>query len=510
MIRGNKDYQLNVAPLENQLRKVESSIKGLGYDIVSLIPGMKDVSWQLKEYAGALLLSKEFLKSSTVYTLGAAAAEKILAIARMDATSGASILSTLFGKLGKGLKSIGIGLSAFWSKLSGGLAGLAGVKAAFGAIGLAAGKLALVLGAVVAAFDFVRMTINLISGKDLHTGTISNWFAEWIYGIDQLEKKNKELADSNRKAFNELMKIEDLKKQLENLKLDRIIANMLPEAAIKELESKAGKIKKEIESNQWIVDNFGVAKQKGLVKANEGETDFETRARYQQMVNDGYKELWSTEDAILQKRKSLIDLNNQFAKSLDQINLNMDKVYEDFNYGYQKGKFGNYSEDQRDINRDARMSELRKRLSSLSNKQDLDSLKSQQSIQEELFKLTQEKTKYEIDSLIKQRESALNNLSIMNDLIKQTVGFRQTAQSAVEANSMEALQLTSRRYESATKSEYAPIVEQQKQVKEIERQVLLKQNQAVTTLEKINNQIYKVVQKIGTSSGADIKAINPL
>jgi hypothetical protein len=432
----------------------------------------------------------------------------------MKLLSQTSILSVMTGKLGESFKGIGVALTGLWQTLAGGLVGFAGFKAAMGAITVALGKLLLILAAVVAAvivvYDGFVMLKNLFTGKEWNKGTITRWIADSIEDLDEIDKKNKELGETNKALYKELVKFKDLKNQLEDLKLDRIIANMLPKEAVKELESKAEKIRKEIESNQWIVDNFGEARKKGLLKKNEGETDAQAKTRYQQMINDGYSKLWTTEDAILQKRKSLIDLNAQFAKSLDDIRLNMDKVREDFNYGYKNGKFGNYSEDQRDINREARMSMLKQRLTDLANKNDIDSLKSQQSIQEELFKLTQEKAKYEIDSLIKQRESALNNLNIMNDLIKQTVGFRQTAQSAVEANSMEALQLTSRRYESATKSEYAPIVEQQKQVKEIEKQVLAKQNQAVTTLEKINNTIYKVVQKIGTSSGADIKAVNPL
>lgn len=499
--------------LDSDLGELNKALKNLDQSVLDAIPGIKGIDGAFLEHLSVLGLVKTGLKSTTAYTLGAAAAEKILAIARMDLTKGTSVLSALFGKLGNSFKSIGIFFASFWKKLAGGATGLLGFGKGLAAIGLAAGKLAIVLGAVVAAFDLIKITINLISGKEWNSGTITKWFAEWIYGIDELEKKGKELTEANKKAFSELMKIQDLKKQLEELKLDRIIANMLPKEAIKELESKAEKIKKEIKTNEWIVANFGAAKQKGLVQANEGETDFQTRARYQQMVNDGYKTLWSTEDALLQKRKSLIDLNKQFAKSLDQINLQMDKVYEDFNYGYKNGKFGNYSEDQKDINRDARMSDLKRRLSEISNKNDIESLRSQQSIQEELFKLTQEKAKYELDSLWKQRESAISNLKVMNDLVKQASGLKQTAQSTVEANSMQALALQSRRYESMSKSELTPLIEQQKQVKDIEKQVLVKQNQAVSTLEKINNQIYKVVQKIGTGSGASgevINAVNPL
>jgi hypothetical protein len=488
-----------------QIQKLNKELKSLDQSVLDAIPGIKGMDEKFKKHVSSLGLLSTGLKITTAYTLGAAAAEKILALSRMNLASGTSILGAMF-------KKISIAFGAFWKTLSGGIAGLAGVKTAFTAIGLAAAKLSVVLLGIVAVFDVIKVIVNLFTGQDWNSGTITRWFAEWVYGLDELDKKNKELAESNKKAFKQLKEVENLKKQLQDLKLDRIIANILPEAAIKELESKAKKIKKELQTNEWIVANFGAAKDKGLVKVNEGETDFEARTRYQKMVNEGYQNLWATEDAILQKRKSLIDLNKQFAKSLDQINLQMDKVYEDFNYGYQKGKFGNYSEDQRDINRDVRMSELKQRLSALSNKKDMESLKSQQSIQEELFKLTQEKAKYEIDSLLQQREAALNNLKTMNDIIRQSVGFKQTAQEAVEANSMEAIGLQSRRYEATSKSEYAPIVEQQKQVKEIEKQVLVKQNQAVSTLEKINNQIYKVVQKIGSGSGASsevINAVNP-
>lgn len=501
-----KRLNISLGPFQNELKK-------LGTSTLMLIPSIQGISSEFSNFSNVLVTHIGIIKKTTAVHIGAIAATKLRHFAEMRLIGTTSVLTVLFGKLTYAFKAFQLGIAAFFKELAAGATGLAAIKVVGASLLAATGKLAIVLAALVVVFDGIVMLVNLISGKEWNSGTITRWFAEWIYGIDELEKKGKELAETNKKAFNELMKIRDLKKQLEELKLDRIIANMLPKEAIKELESKAEKIKKEIETNEWIVANFGAAKRKGLVQANEGETGFETRARYQQMVNDGYKTLWSTEDAILQKRKSLIDLNKQFAKSLDQINLQMDKVHEDFNYGYKNGKFGNYSEDQKDINRDARMSDLKRRLSEISNKNDIESLRSQQSIQEELFKLTKEKAKYELDSLWKQRESAISNLKVMNDLVKQASGLKQTAQSTVEADSMESLRLQSRRYESMSKSELTPLIEQQKQIKDIEKLTLTKQNQAVTTLEKINNQIYKVVQKIGTGSGASgdvINAVNPL
>lgn len=518
--KGVKSHTLSQEALTNikvdvksDLDKLNKELKNFDQSVLNTIPGLEGINQGFIEHLATLKLVKVGLKSTTAVTLGAAAAEKILAISRMNLASGTSILATMFGKIAGSFKSIGLGFAAFWKTLSGGAAGLAGIKVALSGLAAAAGKVLIIIGALIAAFDLIKITINLISGQEWNAGTITRWFAEWIYGLDELEKKNKELAEANRKAFQQLLEVEKLRDKLKDMKLDRVISQMLPEAAIKELQSKAAKIRNEIKTNEWIVANFGDAKKQGLVQINEGESDFEARARYQQMINDGYKELWSTEDAILQKRKTLIDLNNQFAKSLDQIKLQMDKVYEDFNYGYKNGKFGNYSEDQKDINRSYRIAELKKRISALSNKQDLESLKSQRGLLEELFKLTHEKTKYELDSLWKQRETALSNLKVMNDLVKQATGLKQSAQSTVEANSMEALRLQSRRYESMSKSELTPLIEQQIQIKDIERQTLTKQNQAVSTLEKINNQMYKVVQKIGTGSGASadvINAVNPL
>jgi hypothetical protein len=505
--------------VDSDLDELNKELKKFDLSVLNTIPELEGINGAFIEHLATLNLVKTGIKSTTALILGEAAAKKILALASMNLASVSSILSAVFGKLGTSLKSLGIFFSSFWKSLAGGAtgvagsaAGLAGLKAGFVALGAAMGKLLIVLAALIVVFDGIVILINLISGKEWNAGTITRWFAEWIYGLDELEKKNKEYTESIRKAFQQLQEIENLRKQLEDLKLDRIISQMLPEEAIKELESKAAKIRKEIQTNEWIVANFGTAKKQGLVEIEEGETDFEARARYQRMVNEGYKELWNTEDDIFQKRKTLIDLNKQFTKSLDQIKLQMDKIYEDFNYGYKDGKFGNYSEEQRDINRNNRIAELRRRISALSNKQDLESLKSQRELLEELFKLTHEKAKYELDSLWKQRESALSNLKLMNDLVKQATGLKQTAQSTVEADSMEAIRLQSRRYESMSKSELTPLIEQQKQVKDIERQTLAKQSQATSALEKINNQMYKVVHKIGMQSGVSegINAVNPL
>jgi hypothetical protein len=109
-----------------------------------------------------------------------------------------------------------------------------------------------------------------------------------------------------------------------------------------------------------------------------------------------------------------------------------------------------------------------------------------------------------------QRDAMINNLKAMANIVKEAAGFRSSAQASVEANSMEALELASRRLEGLRSSELSPMIEQQRQVKEIENQILMKQHQAVGVLNKINTQLYDVVKKIGTGSGASAEAINPV
>lgn len=443
--------------------------------------------------------------SSKAATLGAAAAEKILAFTRASGSKK--------NLLGGALSSITGFFSGFFKTLAGGATGLAAVKAAATTMGIALVKLAGILAAVIVVLDGIKIVANLISGKEWNAGTITRWFAEWIYGLDELEKRSQELDEENRRIFGNIAKVKELRQELEDAKLDRAISQMLPDDAIAALQKKNHSTREEIETLTWIVANFGDAVKRGMVEIPEGKTNDEVRVETQQKLNNLTKELWNSEDKLAEKTKQLASLNWKFFDELDKLNDVWDRLKETFSYGYKKGKFQDLSKDykyQQDANR---IGDLNRYLRQLGGATDLNSLERSKKYLTEIFSLTRDRFKYEVDQLMAQRDAMINNLKAMANIVKQAAGFRSSAQASVEANSMEALELTSRRLEGLRSSELSPMIEQQKQVKEIERQVLVKQNQAVTVLEKINNQLYGVVNKIGTGSGASrevINAVNPL
>lgn len=236
----------------------------------------------------------------------------------------------------------------------------------------------------------------------------------------------------------------------------------------------------------------------GMVEIPTGKTIDEVRAETQEKLNRMTRDLWSSEDKLAEKRKQLLDLNWKFFNELSKITDSTRRLSESFGMGYKNGKFQDLSKDIKYQNDATRIGVLTGYLDKLGKSTDVRSLESAKGYLTDIFTLTKDRFKYEIDQLMLQRDAMINNLKAMADIVKQAAGFRSSAQTSVEANSMEALELTSRRLESLRGSELSPMIEQQKQVKEIEKQVLMKQNQAVQVLEKINANIYNVVNKIGT------------
>lgn len=205
-----------------------------------------------------------------------------------------------------------------------------------------------------------------------------------------------------------------------------------------------------------------------------------------------------TQEEMKRKQEQVLQLNWKFFSELSKIANGTRRIKESFAMGYKDDKFQDLSNDIKYKNDKDRIGILNSYLKKIGKSTDLSALESAKTYLTEIFSLTKDRFKYEIDQLMMQRDAMINNLKAMADIVKQAAGFRSSAQSSIEANSMEALELTSRRLERLRTSELSPMIEQQKQVKEIEKQVLAKQNQAVQVLERINANIYNVVNKIGT------------
>lgn len=467
--------------------------------------------------------------------------------------------SGMFVSLGATLQSINSkipnivgGLGSFFRSLksifSGGLpALLTGLKTGFKAILAPAlaiiGKLAAIAGVFIIVHDLIKGIVNLFSGKNFQSGSLSASIAEYIMARTELAKTNKERAEwigkvstdfkklnNNIKTLEKKIKDVNFEKQLSTLPLQkRLIVLNTQLKNTKSLDSfsiKIKELKKQLEENIATSNSLfaipdadkrktamaAAEEQRAKIEAEIGRVSQE----YNEVLNKRTsleQQIKSTEEEIAKRREKTIQLNIEYAKSLDKLKVQFNSALKDFAYGFKDGQFGNFTEDKAQLDRIKRLQELQNRLKLFENVNNLQSYKLQEETSQEIFKLTQEKAKYELDALWKQREAAIQNVKIMNDIIKEASSFRQTSQTAVEASSIQAIALQSRKMDSFTGKELAPIINEQKQVKEINRQILDKQGKAVSALDKVNQSLIKVAQKIGGASGAtnvNIQAINPL
>lgn len=217
-----------------------------------------------------------------------------------------------------------------------------------------------------------------------------------------------------------------------------------------------------------------------------------------------------TQEEIQRKAEQLVQLNWKFFDELDKLNTVFSRLKETFSFGYKDGIFQDLSKENKYFEDAYRIFDLKRQLNQLGDATDVTSLERSKKYLTEIFSLTRDRFKYEIDQLLAQRDAMISNLKAMANIVQEAAGFRTSAQASVEANSMEALELASRRFEGLRGSELSPMIEQQKQVKEIERQVLMQQHQAVGVLKQINGQLQSVVNKIAVGSGASADAINPV
>jgi hypothetical protein len=424
-----------------------------------------------------------------------------------------SELSTAFTALGTALKSI----------LSSAVA--------------VAGKLAV----FIVFHDLIKGIINLFSGKKFQEGSITKNIAEWIAANEEFGRINKERSEWIGKVTTDFKKlnnnIKDLEKKIKEVNFEKQLSTLPLQKRLIALNNqlkntkplysfsiKIKELKKQLEENIDVSNNlFSITDEKkrktALAAAEEQRAKIEAEIgrvsqEYNEVLNKRTsleQQIKSTEDEIAKRREKTIQLNIEYAKSLDKLKVQFNSALKDFAYGFKDGQFGNFTEDKAQLERINRIQELQNRLKLFENVNNLQSYKLQEETSQEIFKLTQEKAKYELDALWKQREAAIQNVKIMSDIIKEASAFRQTSQTAVEASSIQAIALQSRKMDSFTGKELAPIINEQKQVKEINRQILDKQGKAVSALDKVNQSLIKVAQKIGGASGAtNVQAINPL
>lgn len=517
-----KEWYMSQTPEQN-MHNITIGMEKIAYELKGMFPAFSKTYLASQGINSTVIgILEKFnifngvLKESKAVTIGAAAAEKLLALERSLLGVKTLGLAGALQKLKKSFIEIGVAIGVFFKTLGGGalLKGL-GV---FSAILL---KIALVVGAAAGAFiilfDSIKGLINLINGKSFYEGTISNWIAEFLSGFKEAEKASKSLDQLRVKMVSYSNAIKSMDEELKNISLEKTLKEVLPSSAIEILEERAKKLKNEIKilSNQTVKSYEEFKKSRtsstdedAVKKMDEAfKTYEETRKKYIQSMKD----LQSVENQIVEKRKEIINLNKTYSKELLNLAKQFDQVRESFNFDYKNGIFGNWTDDIKYENISKDIDRVSQSLSKLSGKDDLDSLNSAKELNEELFNLTREKAKYELDALWKQREAAIENLKAMGDLLHSVTGYKSTLQQGIEAGSFEALEIQSRRFNKASKSELSPIIEQQKQIKDIEAEMLTKQSTSESTLKNIYIKLNDITKKIGTQSGAtNIEIVAPI
>lgn len=490
--------------VKDSLASISQELLNLGGTTSKVIPNISTLNPVFTQYLQTLGFQVIATKSLTAARLGEAVALKLTTIA--NASYKKSLSALLIP-----LKKVGAFFKALWASLAGSATGVAAFKAALGTLWAVFAKLVIIIGSVIILFDGITMIINAFKGKDIYDGTIAEAIAKMFTDLEEALQKGKELDNARKELRRQILKIADLKKDIEKIHLDRKIEKMLPTAAISALETRANEYKTEMDKLAWIIDNMSAARKMGMYRLEEGETPASKRLQFLEKLNKITKEYYSTEDKIAQARKNLMTLNLQYFKDVGNLNKAFKSLSEEFSYAYKNGKFQQMGDFEKNKNVIDRINAINKILGGIKDTTSLDSLEFQKESMSEIFELTRSKYKYEVDALVKQRETQISNIKSMNELLKLAARFRQTTTSAVDVSSTEALILQSRRMDAMDNKELAPIIEQQKQVKEIERAILQKQSLAISELGKINGRLYDLVNKIGTAKGVTvIQAVSPL
>lgn len=522
--------QKKIQPLDQMIREVQGSFENLTSKGAEAALKMAGLNTQTIEYIRSLNLSTLATKKSTLAIIKQTAAKiksatinyaAKLASTGADATTIGASLTALLVSLWAKLKH---GFVVFFGQIKGFFVALKPFFAALGKILMAVVKpLLVVFGWIVAAigvfvivFDAVTMAINKLRGIQTTKGTITRWFAELIYSTDTSEMdrilaERKARYENAKREFNSIIK--DYLKGLQTERFNRMIQNMLPQNAIVALKKRNTQLQAEHKRYRDLLEQQRIELQKAYIIDDEKDRNAAVETVKQKIkdtlsaLTDNYNAQIEVVDKLTAKNNELVQSMIAYVNKVDQIRKKYRGVFETFNYGYRNGKFGNYTDEQRYNNMNLRSMELQRRLQSGNFR----NLEQQENMTKELFDLTKQMYQYQLQSMMKQREAAIQNLKGMNELIKQAYTFKSTAQSAISADSTEAIVLQSRQRDTIDKKEFGPIIEQQKQIKEIERKMLQRQTTGTNILNSIGQQLLKIANRMpgNTSTGPGIIVVAP-
>ena len=127
-------------------------------------------------------------------------------------------------------------------------------------------------------------------------------------------------------------------------------------------------------------------------------------------------------------------------------------------------------------------------------------------MEEKNYLKTREDYGLRIEKLAAQREKLIAQQNALTELTRQASEYRQSSVDAVEARSMEAYRLQSREL-SSSQSFIAPMVEQQKEIKKVDDQIMKLQAEAKKELEKITDNLKLINQRLTLAEGGRIDRI---
>lgn len=444
----NKD----LAKTQKDIKAIADSLSGLGQDAVQAIASMTGLDEEFQLFVNALALSKIATKGNTASIIAETAAKIKNTIATWASASAnksvsiGSAFTSVLVALGGALKWVGtFFVKTLPALLKPVLTVLIGtvlpILASIGKI------LLLVAGAIIIPFDGVTMIINKLMGKDLYTGTISKWIAEFVFKVESNDKLLKNRLNRYKQgisAYNDFVK--GLNLQLKEMNFQKYLNNLIPQDAIKQLAKRRNNINSSIKRisrdiiklkeeyiKAYLIDDKN-QRDSAIKSLNSKSEEFKKkRIQLQNKLNE-------VDSMIESQQGRLKQMIQRFVNAMKEIHNKLNEIQIEFSFGYKKGKFGKFSDEVSAMINENLENSLRKALGRFKswydpreiNRQSTGNLQQQQKLLNRLYNTARDNYKYQLSALWKQRQAAVENLNSMNQLIKQAYSFKETAQSGVQ------------------------------------------------------------------------------
>ena len=498
----------NAAQHISKFGKIMNSISALNAKLNAILAvGMKGLtkfgnaikSLSVAIYDGIANMVKAVLKS--IGLRKAAQAAGSAGSAASGAVSGAA-----GGAAAAGVAGVGFSLKA----LGGALAGIGAVLA----------KLLLILAAVIIVIDAIIIVFNLFTGRAWNANTITKTLTtsiyNWITGTKDAATAMREAQQSIKTLSDQYDELARLQKNIKDLRFDRMIKGLTAIKALERLQQKRTQSSNNLKNLGEVLKN---AKARWNASQNVATSDqartaaFEEYKKALQNYNTALRQQYDLQDRIKQKQREVNQLNKKFSQQLDAVVNRFNSLSGTFNYGFLNGKFGNWTDQGQQSYLSNRWNDIYKAISDLKARTDVDQTFKNQGLEKlynQLFETEKQLLSLKLNALMKEREAIINNLKQTNAFVREFTKYRVTAQGAVDANSVQAVRLQSRVSDRLSQNQYAPIIEQQKQVREIQSKILQEQKNGYAELKTISRDLLQILNRMGKDSGATGTPITPV